>query len=89
MALLFTQSAAFWVVLPLHLGAFFVTAMVCHGELAKRRPATSHLTEFYLWMAFGGMLGGVFNALLAPIAFDWVLEYPLALVIAYLLMYVL
>jgi spermidine synthase len=36
-------------------------------------------------MAFGGMLGGVFNALLAPIAFDWVLEYPLALVVACLL----
>jgi hypothetical protein len=85
LVLVFTQSAAFWLVLPLHLAAFFVTAMVCHGELAKRRPATSHLTEFYLWMAFGGMLGGVFNALLAPIAFDWVLEYPLALVIACLL----
>jgi hypothetical protein len=85
LALLFTQSAAFWLVLPLHLAAFFVTAMVCHGELARRRPATSHLTEFYLWMAFGGMLGGVFNALLAPIAFDWVVEYPLALVVACLL----
>ena len=85
LALVFSQSAAFWLVLPLHLAAFFVTAMVCHGELAKRRPATSHLTEFYLWMAFGGMLGGVFNALLAPIAFDWVLEYPLALVVACLL----
>jgi hypothetical protein len=85
LALVFDQSAAFWLVLPLHLAAFFVTAMVCHGELARRRPATSHLTEFYLWMAFGGMLGGVFNALLAPIAFDWVLEYPLALVLACLL----
>jgi hypothetical protein len=85
LALLFTESSAFWLLLPLHLAAFFVTAMVCHGELARRRPATSHLTEFYLWMAFGGMLGGVFNALLAPIAFDWVLEYPLALVVACLL----
>jgi hypothetical protein len=85
LALVFSQSAAFWLALPLHLAAFFVTAMVCHGELAKRRPTTSHLTEFYLWMAFGGMLGGVFNALLAPVAFDWVLEYPLALVIACLL----
>ncbi|MGH6920228.1 MAG: spermidine synthase, partial [Geminicoccaceae bacterium] len=85
LALVFAHSSAFWLVLPLHLAAFFVTAMVCHGELAQRRPATSHLTEFYLWMAFGGMLGGVFNALLAPIAFDWVLEYPLALVVACLL----
>ncbi|HEX5077553.1 MAG TPA: fused MFS/spermidine synthase [Geminicoccaceae bacterium] len=85
LALLFSRSAAFWLVLPLHLLAFFVTAMVCHGELARQRPATSHLTEFYLWMAFGGMLGGAFNALLAPIAFDWVVEYPLALVVACLL----
>ena len=85
LALLFTQNAAFWLVVPLHLAGFFVTAMVCHGELARLRPQTSHLTEFYLWMAFGGMLGGVFNALLAPIAFDWVAEYPIALVIACLL----
>jgi len=85
LALLFTQSAAFLLLVPLHLAAFFVTAMVCHGELARRRPSTRHLTEFYLWMAFGGMLGGVFNALLAPSAFDWVLEYPIALVVACLL----
>jgi hypothetical protein len=82
LVLLFTETGASWLALLLHLAAFFVTAMVCHGELAKRRPATSHLTEFYLWMAFGGMLGGVFNALLAPIAFDSVLEYPIALVAA-------
>lgn len=82
LALLFAQTSAFWLALPLHLAAFFVTAMVCHGELARRRPATSHLTEFYLWMAFGGMLGGAFNALLAPLVFDSVLEYPIALVIA-------
>ena len=80
LALLFTRTAAFWLVLPLHLVAFFVTAMVCHGELAQASAARpSHLTEFYLWMAFGGMLGGVFNALLAPIAFDgcWNTRSPL------------
>ncbi len=82
LALLFTRNSAFLLLVPLHLAAFFVTAMVCHGELAKRRPAPRHLTEFYLWMAFGGMLGGVFNALLAPVAFDSVLEYPIALVVA-------
>ena len=66
----------------LHLAGFFVGAMVCHGELWKRRPETSHLTEFYLWMSFGGMLGGVFNALVSPVVFNSVLEYPLALVLA-------
>ncbi len=61
---------------------FFVTTMVCHGELAKRRPSANHLTEFYLWMSLGGMLGGVFNVLVAPLVFSSVLEYPLMLVLA-------
>ena len=62
-----------------HVVALFVVAMVCHGELAKDRPAPEHLTEFYLWMSLGGVLGGVFNALIAPVVFSWVVEYPLAL----------
>ena len=66
----------------LHLATFFVTAMVCHGELAKFRPHSRHLTEFYLWMSFGGVLGGVFNALLAPMVFTTVAEYPIAIVLA-------
>ncbi len=80
-----------WVVRPfaavvgLHLAVFFVTAMVCHGELVKRRPEAGDLTEFYLWMSLGGMLGGVFNVLIAPLLFDSVIEYPLALVLACML----
>ena len=69
----------------LHLSTFFVCTMVCHGELWRKRPETSHLTEFYLWMSFGGMLGGVFNAVAAPVLFDSVVEYPLALILACLL----
>ena len=69
----------------LPIAVFFVTAMVCHGELVKRRPQPSQLTEFYLWMSVGGMLGGVFNVLLAPLLFDSVIEYPLMLVLACLL----
>lgn len=60
---------------PLHLGVFALTALVLHGELAARRPAPAHLTEFYLWMALGGALGGAFNALAAPLLFDSVAEY--------------
>ena len=56
--------------------------MVCHGELAKRRPDGRYLTEFYLSMSVGGVLGGLFNALVAPVLFTTVLEYPLALVLA-------
>jgi spermidine synthase len=66
----------------LHLLTFFVTAMVCHRELAEARPRASHLTEFYLWMSLGGVLGGVFNVLLAPLLYDRILEYPFALIIA-------
>jgi len=69
-------------ILPLHLTVFFFVALVCHGELAKWRPAPSRLTEFYLWMSLGGVLGGAFTALVAPNIFDTVMEYPLALVAA-------
>jgi hypothetical protein len=71
--------------IPLHLLTFFVVAVGCHGELAGDRPPERHLTEFYLWMASGGVLGGLFNALIAPVVFDRVVEYPLALVLAALL----
>lgn len=70
-------------VLALHLIGFFVTALVCHRELADSRPQPRHLTEFYLWMSLGGMLGGVFNVLVAPAVYDRVLEYPFALIVAY------
>jgi SAM-dependent methyltransferase len=68
--------------LPLHLIVFFVTALVCHGELAATRPPAARLTEFYLCIAVGGLLGGVFNALIAPALFDSVLEYSLTIVAA-------
>jgi len=69
--------AGLWVGILIHLVAFFLIATACHGELAARRPAARHLTEFYLWMAVGGVLGGVFNAVIAPLLFHSVFEYPL------------
>ena len=69
-----------WQTLPVHLLAFFCIAMVCHGELMHSRPRADHLTEFYLWISVGGVLGGIFNALLAPILFSSVMEYPLIIV---------
>ncbi|MCJ7564258.1 MAG: hypothetical protein MUP52_06685, partial [Candidatus Aminicenantes bacterium] len=70
----------------LHFAGLFVVAMFCHGELANDRPPARHLTEFYLWMSAGGVLGGMVNALLAPLVFPTVLEYPLTLLLACLLM---
>ena len=68
--------------LPLHLGAFFLTALICHQALVARRPDPAHLTDFYLAMSLGGVLGGAFNAFIAPAIFDNVWEYPLVLVLA-------
>jgi hypothetical protein len=73
------------VLIPLYLFTLFAVALVCHGELARSRPQVSRLTEFYLWMSFGGVLGGIFNALVAPVVFSSVVEFPLVLVFAALL----
>jgi hypothetical protein len=59
--------------------AFFTTAMLAHRTLYEARPAPQHLTEFYLWMSFGGALGGMFTALVAPKLFSEIYEYPLLL----------
>ena len=75
-----------WVVFIFHLVNFFLYCMVCHGEIARTRPATEHLTEFYLWLSVGGMLGGIFNSLIAPVIFNTVLEYPLILILGAMLL---
>jgi hypothetical protein len=65
--------------ISLHVGAMFFTTLVCHSELAQRRPEAKHLTEYYLWMSLGGVVGGFLAAIVAPLVFHTVLEYPLAL----------
>jgi len=74
-----------WLVLLIHGGFFVVACLVFHGELAADRPGVGDLTAFYLMMAIGGALGGVFNALVSPALFNAVLEYPITLVLACLL----
>jgi len=69
----------------LNLAAFFVAALLAHTRLAGDRPSARHLTEFYLLLAVGGALGGVFNAVVAPLVFTRVLEYPAAIALALLL----
>ena len=73
-----------YLVVVLHIVGMFITAMVCHGELARLRPRASHLTEFYLWMSVGGVLGGLLAAIVAPLVFDSIYEYPLALILGLL-----
>ena len=73
-----------FLVIAVNLAAFFVIALACHGELAKRRPPAQFLTGFFLWMSAGGMIGGISAGLIAPQIFNWVLEYPLLIVLAIL-----
>lgn len=83
-AILFEVNAILPILL-LHLMTFFVLAMGCHGTLARLKPDARHLTEFFLWVSFGGMLGGIFNALLAPVLFSEAFEYPLVFILSLLL----
>jgi hypothetical protein len=70
--------------MAVHLTVFFVATLMCHGELAERRPAARHLTSFYMWMSFGGMIGGISAGLLAPNLFNWIAEYPILIMLAVL-----
>jgi hypothetical protein len=70
--------------LAIHLGAFFVSALLCHGELARRRPAPRYLTAFYMWISAGGMIGGIAAGLIAPHIFNWVMEFPILIALVVL-----
>ena len=77
-------ESSLWSGLALHVGLFFIISLICHGTLHRRRPSADHLTDFYLCIALGGALGGVFCGLLAPKMFSTLLEYPLLLAAAFL-----
>src|SRR5207249_3248846 len=66
-----------WVIIALHLVLLYCGALLCHTRLAESRPDPQHLTEFYFWIALGGVLGGAFTAIVSPLFFNTVLEYPL------------
>lgn len=70
----------------IHLVYFFFAALIFHSQLAATRPATDRLPEFYLWLCLGGVLGGVFNSLIAPQIFSSVMEYPLVMALGFLLL---
>ncbi len=76
------HDVGFFLALFIHLLIFFIVALHFHGILASQRPVTTRLTEFYICMSIGGVLGGIFNALIAPVIFSNVYEYGLILAIA-------
>lgn len=73
-----------WALASIHLGFFAVAGLMCHKRLAESRPPATRLTEFYLIMSVGGVMGGIFNALIAPVAFTGLFEYPIAIAAALL-----
>ena len=75
-----------WAAFALHLATLFLVAVTWLGRLAATRPPRAHLTEFYLWISLGGVLAGIFNALLAPLLFKTAAEYLLVLIAAVCLM---
>lgn len=74
----FSRSDFVWPLVA-NLACFFVSALICHGALARTRPPPARLTEFYFWVSAGGVLGGAATALLAPMIFNGIYEYPIAL----------
>jgi hypothetical protein len=75
-----------WLLVLVHLIFFALAALLCHQLLAEDRPSVEHLPEFYVWIAVGGLLGGLFSALLAPVIFNALTEYPLTIVLTCLVL---
>ncbi len=73
---------AWWLVGITNLLFLFAVCLLCHGRLSDLRPDASHLSTFYLWLAAGGALGGILNALVAPHLFHGLAEYPLGVMLA-------
>ena len=80
-ALLSTGGGSMLVAL-MSLVMLFVVATALHDYLHHLRPAPQHLTLFYLVMSAGGVVGGLFAALFAPLLFDWVYEHPILVLAA-------
>jgi SAM-dependent methyltransferase len=68
------------------LSLLFVVAVSLHAEMYRTRPAATELTSFYLMMSVGGVIGGLFCAILAPLVFNWTWEHPILILAAALLM---
>ena len=80
----FTDMGLWWGVF--HLGLFGMVAFWCHGLLWELRPQAGELTRFYVLIASGGLLGGLFAVLVAPLLFPEVWEYPILFGVAALVL---
>jgi len=80
-------DAAFLLSFIFHLVLLFVACMICHGELVRLKPTPSHLTSFYVYIAVGGALGGLFVSIVSPLIFPGLYELPLGISACWLLMF--
>ncbi|MGH6767808.1 MAG: hypothetical protein ACRECO_02175, partial [Xanthobacteraceae bacterium] len=81
------RDHVFWLAMAIiNLVGFVLLALMCHGALYQRRPAPARLTEFYLLVSVGGVIGGTFSALIAPHIFVRIYEYPILIVAAVLVL---
>jgi hypothetical protein len=72
--------------LVLHFGTMFLICMVCHGELVRLRPDNRrYITEYYLLISLGGAIGGLFITLIATRYFDQYYEWPIGLLLSFLI----
>ena len=78
--------ANLWLMIAGDLLIVFTASVALHHHMYRLRPGPARLTEFYLCMSIGGVVGGLFCALIAPAVFDWLYEYPLLIIAAALLM---
>ena len=69
-----------WLAFLAPLATLYAGGLLCHGDIADDRPHASDLTDFYLWIAVGGVLGGIANSIVAPVVFSSLAEYPITLV---------
>ncbi|MEO8373827.1 MAG: fused MFS/spermidine synthase [Sphingomonas bacterium] len=60
----------------------FIASVALHTAMYRLRPEPDRLTGFYLAMSVGGVLGGIFSALVAPLVFDWTWEFPILILVA-------
>jgi SAM-dependent methyltransferase len=76
----FSEWSVLWRA-AMFIGGFFLCCMVCHGEIARRRPGASWLTAYYLLIALGGALGGLVAGVAAPLLSIHIVEFPAGLIL--------
>ncbi len=83
--ILYSSDLPFFAEMAIHSLVVFSTCMVCHGEMVRLRPDSDRLTEFYLFLSLGGVVGSVFVNVIAPSVFSDYYEYQIGIVLCLLL----